>query len=587
MSPHSAPPGRNPGSDQTNFVRRPGQTVAELIAGYLAWRGVERVYGLCGGHIQPIWDELARLGVTIVDVRHECAAVYMAHAEAELTGRPAVAMVTAGPGLTNAVTGLANASTSRAPVLLLSGRPPRPQTGRGALQELPQRAIVAPLCRAALTADRAREVLPRLDEAMLAAAGWDAPPGPVYLDFPTDLLTEHLQPRDTADWVPAPARPPEIPPSPAGLARARDLIAAARRPVVIAGREARAAGPELASLLADAGIPYLDSGESRGVLPPDHPSVVSAARGRAMREADLVITLDRNLNFQLAYGSSAAFSPAARFLRVARHASQFADNRRGDVELQCSIRAFVAALAGGLTPVKLDEAWTTELRAAHLTATRKLAMRAQEIPPGADGFMHPYRLLHEVSRFLDPDAAVVADGGDILSFARVALSARTYLDCGALGCLGVGVPFANAAALLAPGRQVVAVIGDGAFGFTAMEIDTAVRHALAPVYVIANNQAWNIEKTDQLQRFGGRAVGVDLPGCRYDRLAESLGAAGRRVTDADELPEALAWAGDHAPAVLDVLVTQDARSPDSLSGVAVVPPDQALTKWQLAEEGRA
>lgn len=588
MSPRSAPPDRNSGSDEAGFARRPGQTVAELIAGYLRWRGVQRVYGLCGGHIQPIWDALARLGVAIIDVRHECAAVYMAHAEAELTGRPAVAMVTAGPGLTNAVTGLANASTSRAPVLLLSGRPPRPQTGRGALQELPQRAIVAPLCRAALTADRAREVLPRLDEAVLAAAGWDAPPGPAYLDFPTDLLTEHLQPRDTAGWVPAPAQPPEIRPSPAGLARARDLIAAARRPVVIAGREATAAGPELARLLAGTAIPYLDSGESRGALPADHPSVVSAARGRAMREADLVITLDRNLNFQLAYGSSAAFNPEARFLRVARHASQFADNRRGDVELQCSVPAFVAALAdGGLGPATFDEGWTAELREAHLAATRKLAQRAQEIPPGADGFMHPYRLLHEVSRILEPDAAVVADGGDILSFARVALSARTYLDCGALGCLGVGVPFANAAALLAPGRQVVAVIGDGSFGFTAMEIDTAVRHGLAPVYVIANNQAWNIEKTDQRQRFGGRTVGVDLPGCRYDRLAQSLGAAGRRVTNADELPQALAWAGDHAPAVLDVLVTQDAQSPDSLSGVAVVPPDQALTKWQLAEEGRA
>ena len=586
MSQHSALPDRNPGMDETGPVR-PGQTVAELIAGYLRWRGVQRVYGLCGGHIQPVWDELAKLGVAIVDVRHECAAVYMAHAEAELTGHPGVALVTAGPGLTNAVTGVANASVSRAPLLLLSGRPPRPQTGRGALQELPQRAIVAPLCRAALTADRAREVLPRLDQAVLAAAGWGDPPGPAYLDFPTDLLTERVQPRDTADWVPAPAQPPEILPSPAGLARARDLIAAARRPVVIAGREARAAGPELASLLADAGIPYLDSGESRGVLPQDHPSVVSAARGRAMREADLVITLDRNLNFQLAYGSSAAFSPSAKFLRVARHASQFADNRRGDVELQCSVPSFVDALADGFRPAKLDQDWTASLREAHLAAARKLATRARTLPPGSDGFMHPYRLLHEVGRFLEPDAAVVADGGDILSFARVALSARTYLDCGALGCLGVGVPFANAAALLAPGRQVVAVIGDGSFGFTAMEIDTAVRHGLAPVYVIANNQAWGIEKTDQLQRFGGRAVGVDLPGCRYDRLAESLGAAGRRVTSADELSEALTWAREHAPAVLDVLVTQDAQSPDSTSGVAVVPPDQALTKWQLAEEQRA
>jgi acetolactate synthase I/II/III large subunit len=586
MSQQSARPDLSPAQDKPDSVRQPGQTVAGLIARYLRWRGVERAYGLCGGHIQPIWDELAQLGVAIIDVRHEAAAVYMAHAEAELTGRPGLALVTAGPGVTNAVTGIANAAVSRVPLLLLSGRPPRPQTGRGALQELPQRAVVAPLCRAALTADRVREVLPQLDEALLAAMGWDNPPGPAYLDFPTDLLTERVGSRDTADWVPAPARPPEILPAPADLARARDLVAAARRPVVIAGREARTAGPELAGLLGDAGIPYLDSGESRGVLPPGHPSVVSAVRGRAMREADLVITLDRNLNFQLAYGSAAAFSPAVKFLRVARYASQLADNRRGDVELQCSVPAFVHALAGQSSAAKLDEDWTASLREAHLAATQKLAQRAQAIPTGSDGFMHPYRLLHEVGRFLEPDAAVVADGGDILSFARVALSARTYLDCGALGCLGVGVPFANAAALLAPGRQVVAVIGDGSFGFTAMEIDTAVRHGLAPVYVIANNQAWGIEKTDQLQRFGGRTVGVDLPGCRYDQLAESLGAAGRRVTSPDELPAALAWARDHAPAVLDVLVTQDAQSPDSISGVAVVPPDQALTKWQLAEERR-
>jgi acetolactate synthase-1/2/3 large subunit len=568
-------------------VQQPGQTVAELIARYLRWRGVRRVYGLCGGHIQPLWDALARLGVSIIDVRHECAAVYMAHAEAEITGQPGVALVTAGPGLTNAVTGVANASTGRAPVLLLSGRPPRPQTGRGALQELPQRAIVAPLCRAALTADQRREVLPRLDEALLAAVGATAPPGPAYLDFPADLLAERTLPVDTADWTAAPVAPPEILPDPACLERAIDAIAAARRPVVIAGREARAAAPELANLLGAEGIPYLDSGESRGVLPDGHPSEVYAVRGRAMREADLVITLDRNLNFQLAYGSTAAFNPAGKLLRVARYSSQLSDNRRGDVEVQCSVRAFVTALAGAISLPELDRDWVASLRAAHLAAALRLAGQARALPPGADGFMHPYRLLDEVRRFLAPGAVVVADGGDILSFARVALTARTYLDCGALGCLGVGVPFANAASLLSPGQQVVAVIGDGAFGFTAMEVDTAVRHGLAPVYVIANNQAWNIEKSDQVERFAGRAVGVDLPGCRYDQLAVAVGAAGRRVTDPGELPSALAWAQDHAPAVLDVMVTQDARSPDYASGLATVPPDQALTKWQLAEERRS
>jgi acetolactate synthase-1/2/3 large subunit len=575
-----------PGCLADSPALRPGQTVAELVAGYLHWRGVRRVYGLCGGHIQPVWDALARLGVAVIDVRHECAAVFMAHAEAEITGTPGVAIVTAGPGLTNAVTGIANASAGRAPVLVLSGRPPRPQTGRGALQELPQRAVVSPLCRAALTADQPREVLPRLDEAMLAAAGATLPPGPAYLDFPTDLLTGPVEPADTADWTPAPATVPELLPDPVSLARAAGLIEAARRPVVIAGREARAAAGELASLLSETGLPYLDSGESRGVLPPGHPSEVFAARGRAMREADLVITLDRSLNFQLAYGSAAVFNAGAKFVRVARYSSQLSDNRRGDAEVQCSVRAFAAALAGQLTLSRLDRDWGTALRSAHLTAARRLTEQARSLPAGSDGFMHPYRLLDEVRRFLEPDATVVADGGDILSFARVALTARTYLDCGSLGCLGVGVPFANAAALLAPGRPVVAVIGDGAFGFTAMEVDTAVRHRLRPVYVIANNQAWNIEKTDQVQRYAGRAVGVDLPGCRYDQLAAAVGAAGRRVTDPGELPAALDWAREHAPAVLDVRVTQDAQSPDSASGVAAVPADQALTKWQQAEEQR-
>jgi acetolactate synthase-1/2/3 large subunit len=510
----------------------------------------------------------------------------MAHADAEITGQPAVALVTAGPGLTNAVTGIANASTGRAPVLVISGRPPRPQAGRGALQELPQRDIVAPLCRAALTAQVAREVLPRLDEALLAAAGATLPPGPVYLDFPTDLLTEPVPAAAVAGWRPAPAAAPELLPDPASLTRAADLLEAAARPVVIAGREARQAAPELAAWLDQTGIPYLDSGESRGVLPSGHPSEVYAARGRAMREADLVITLDRNLNFQLAYGSTAAFNPDGKFLRVARYSSQLSDNRRGDAEVQCSVRAFCTGLAGKLGLAGLDRDWVSSLRSAHLTAAGRLTERIRSLPPGADGYMHPYRLLDEVRRFLPADAAVVADGGDILSFARVALTAPTYLDCGSLGCLGVGVPFANAAALVAPERPVVAVIGDGAFGFTAMEVDTAVRHGLRPVYVVADNQAWNIEKADQIERFGGRTVGVDLPGARYDELAVALGAAGRRVTDPGELPGALAWAADNAPAVLNVRVTQDARSPDSASGLATVPPDQALTKWQQAEEQR-
>lgn len=559
-------------------------TVAELVAQYFVWRGVERVYGLCGGHIQPIWDAMARRGIAIVDVRHECAAVYMAHAEAELTGRPGIALVTAGPGLTNAVTGLANASVSRAPVVLLCGRPPRPQTGRGALQELPQDLVVAPLCRTTLTVDNPRRVLAQLDRVMMAAAGYDAPPGPAYLDFPTDVLDEMVRPTDVQSWVLTSIGPPDVMPSPLDVARARQLVASARRPLVIGGRGVREVSGRLTTLIQGSGMPYVDSGESRGALAIDHPNVVSAVRGLAIREADLVITLDRNLNFQFAYGSPAVFHPDAKFLRIASYASQLSDNRRGTVELRCSVAGFVDSIGDHLNVPDLDTEWVDSLRVANGNAVQRLAEISETASLGSDGFMHPYQLMLAINNFVDEETVIVADGGDTLSFARVALNPPPRLDSGALGCLGVGLPFANAAAMSLPGRLVLAVIGDGSFGFSAMEVDTAVRHRLNVVYVVANNQAWNIEKTDQLQRYDGRTVGVDLPGCRYDLLAEALGASGRRVTSPADLPAALAWAQQNTPAVLDVLVTQDVPSPDSRAGLATVPTLQAITKWQQSEE---
>jgi acetolactate synthase-1/2/3 large subunit len=184
---------------------------------------------------------------------------------------------------------------------------------------------------------------------------------------------------------------------------------------------------------------------------------------------------------------------------------------------------------------------------------------------------------------LTDGSVAVADGGDILSFARVGLKPVDYLDCGALGCLGVGVPFAIAAALHRPDQPVIAVIGDGSFGFTALEVDTAVRHGARAVFVVANNEAWNIERHDQVDRFDNNLVGVDLPGCRYDLLARSLGAHGERVEDPGELADALKRALDKAPAVVDVVVSRQAKSPDYLGGLAAVPPRQAVGSWSAAE----
>lgn len=565
-----------------------GSTAADVIAHRLRAQGVERVYGLCGGHIQPLWDAISRAGIDIVDVRHEAAAVYMAQAAADLTGELGVALVTAGPGLTNAVTAISNAWVSRSPVLVISGRPPRPQTGMGAMQDIAQAEIVRPICRNVEQVSECHHVLARTDKAIAAALGGaTGATGPSYIDFATDLLDEVVPSVDIRNHATGRRVPVDLPPSAEAIEAAVSLVRASRRVVVISGRSVRQAAHELRRFLDEADVLYLDSGESRGVIRGDVPGYVPAVRGRAMKEADLVITLGRRLDFQLGYGSEAVFSPSTRFLRVGTCFEETGENRRGDVEIHGTTRLVLAALsARGATPKEPDHAWLREMRVANRERVEASAAKHAQLATGSDGRMMPQYLIGAINEILNDDSVVIADGGDILSFARVGLRPVDYLDCGALGCLGVGVPFGIAAALERPGVPVVAVIGDGSFGFTAMEIDTAVRHQAPAVFVVANNEAWNIERHDQQDRFSGNLVGVDLPGCRYDELARSLGAYGERVEDPHTLGAALARAMSNAPAVVDVLVTRDAKSPDYMSGLAVVPPRHAVATWNEAEMAR-
>lgn len=563
------------------------RTFASLVAEFLARRGVRRVYGLCGGHIQPIWDEIARAGIQIVDVRHESAAVYMAQAQADLTGSFGVAMVTAGPGLTNAVTGIANASVSRSPVLVISGRPPRPQAGMGALQDIPQGYLVRPICRRVETVSERHHVLPLLEATVRAAEGVGTPAGPAYIDFPTDLLREVVTDADVDDRLFEPRVPEKPVPSQDVISTAAALIQERKRLLVISGRGAREASAELAAFLQTSGALYLDTTESRGVIPLDHPAAVPAARAKVMAEADVVITVGRKLDFQLAYGSPAVFATDVRFVRLGTSSDELSDNRRGNAELRGDVSATLKALLeADAVPERPDAAWIESMRAYNREKTEKFMAGLGRQSRGSDGRMHPQSLLAALNEFIDGDTIVVADGGDILSFARAALRAETYLDPGALGCLGVGVPFATSAALNFPDRRVIAVIGDGSFGLTAMEIDTAVRSGARAVFVVANNEAWGIERNDQLVGYDGNLVGVDLPGCRYDLVAEGLGAYAQRIERPEDLPDAIECALENAPALLDVAVTKEAESPDFKNGLAGVPDRQALEAWDRAEKRR-
>jgi len=561
-------------------------SVAGWIAQVLKARGVDRIFGLQGGHIQPIWDHAAKLGIRIVDVRDEGAAVHMAHAHAELTGGLGVAMATAGPGVTNCVTGIANASLARAPVLLIGGCMPRPQANMGPLQDIPHVEIMRPVTRYARTARVPEQVLRELDEAIARALGDMGEPGPSYIEVPTDVLrvrvSDTLIPRD---WIDAkPARRPV--PSSEAITAAVQAIREARRPLVVSGRGARGAGSALCRFLDASRAVYLDTQESRGLVPPEHPAVVGAVRAAAMAQADLVITLGRKLDYQLGFGSPAVF-PDARFLRIADNAGELIDNRRGTPELLSAVDLALEALTAGLEndAGTRDEAWLEGLRDKHRA---RIAKSAETSAPktGGDGKIHPMAIFEAIAEVAARDYIAVADGGDLLSFARVGLAASTYLDAGAFGCLGVGVPFAIAAALAHPGRQVISVNGDGAFGINAMEIDTAVRHEAKAVFIVSNNAAWNIERYDQEANYGGRVVGTVLRHSDYAAMARALGAHGERVEDPAELSAAIRRGLENAPAVIDVVTSQDAVSSDAQKGLGFVPDYQALMAWDEAERRR-
>jgi acetolactate synthase I/II/III large subunit len=558
-------------------------SVAGLVARLLKARGVKRVFALCGGHIMPIWMRLDAEGIRIIDVRDERAAVHMAQAHAELTGELGVALVTAGPGMTNAITGIANAHVSRAPVLVMSGASPGAQENRGGLQDLDHTQLVRTITRYARTVREPSLALAELDEAVARAFGDGGEPGPAYIDFPTDTLRAIVpKPLQLEEQLRAKPRPVAFP-DPAQIVDAVDLLWSARRVLVISGRGARGAATELTALLDRLGAVYLDTGESRGLVPDTHPAVVGAMRGAVMGDADVVLTVGRRLDFQLAYGSPAVFK-SAKFVRIGDISAETRDNRRGAVEILASpvetLRALVQQAGNRVSEV--DRNWAARLRSSHEERARKLQQTMSSAPAGSDGRLHPNRVLSALQQAIGNDAVVITDGGDFLSFARVGLSAPLMLDPGPFGCIGIGVPYGIAASLAFPDKPVVVATGDGAFGFNAIEIDTAVRHKAPVLIVVANNGAWQIEVHDQAVTHG-KVVGTRLQFSDYAAMARSFGMHAERVETEEQLGPAIERALARRPALLDMVVTPEAISSDAKTGLAWVPDLQPLAAWDDAE----
>ncbi|KQT58476.1 acetolactate synthase [Methylobacterium sp. Leaf456] len=558
-------------------------SVAAVVARSLKARGVDRVFALCGGHIMALWMRLDAEGIRIVDVRDERAAVHMAQAHAEVTGGLGVALVTAGPGMTNAITGIANANVSRAPVLVLSGTNTRPQENRGGLQDLDHTHLVRTITRYARTVREPALALAELDEAISRALGEGGEPGPSYIDFPADtlrgLVPKAIQMAEHMEAKPRVA----VRPDPDRIAAAVELLWSARRVLVISGRGARGAGPELVSLLDRLGAVYLDTGESRGLVPDSHASVVGAMRGAVMTDADVVLTVGRRLDFQLAFGSPAIFGNA-KFVRIADTPAELRDNRRGAVEILSDAGAALKAIveAAGNRESGVDRDWAGKLRAGHEQRAQKLKQTMASAPAGKDGRLHPNRVIAALQDAIDDNSIVVTDGGDFLSFARIGLSAPIMLDPGPFGCIGVGVPYGIAASLAHPDRTTLVATGDGSFGFNAIEMDTAARHGAPVLIVVANNGAWQIEVHDQTVTHG-KVVGTKLAFSDYAAMARALGMHGERVEREEDLGPAIQRALANRPALLDVVVTPEAVSSDAKTGLAWVPDLQPLAAWDDAE----
>jgi acetolactate synthase-1/2/3 large subunit len=518
-------------------------TGGQLVARTLKQGGVGHVFTLCGGHILPIYDGCLSEGIAVIDTRHEQAAAHAGDAYARLTRDIGVAIVVPGPGVTNAVTGVANAYAARSPLLLIGGAAPLGLRGLGALQETEQIALLKPITKGAWTVSETRQIPEVLTTAMRTAVS--GRPGPVFVEIPVDLLMTTIEDRLAAiptGYVHRTRATVEA----ATLGRLEALLASAERPVVMAGGGVYwdDAGKSLAAFAERAGVPVFMNGAGRGALATDHPSAFSQTRGWALSHADVVLVLGTPLDFRLGYGRPPTFAADAKVAMIDVDPAELGRNRALELGIAGDIDAILRQLTEGLGANlgARSAPWRAELRWREGEARAKLV----ELAATDQAPISHYRWAWEVACAVTRDTIVVGDGGDVVNCAAKFVPIDRmgqWMDPGPLGCLGVGPSFALTAKLLRPDQRVLLVSGDGAFGLNGMELETAVRFKLPFTCVIGNDGGWGQIRSPQVSFFGERrTVATSLPTTRYDLMVEALGGRGAYVTDPGEIGPVLARA---------------------------------------------
>jgi thiamine pyrophosphate-dependent acetolactate synthase large subunit-like protein len=517
----------------------------DLVARVLKEAGVAHAFTLCGGHILPIYDGCLTEGIRLIDVRHEQAAAHAADAYARLTRNVGVAVVTAGPGVTDAVTGVANAYSARSPLVLIGGAAPLGLRGLGALQEIEQVALLRPITKGSWTVSETRQIPEVLTTAIRTAL--TGRPGPVFVEIPVDLLLNRVEDR----LAPIPTRyvhRTPIVPDTETLIQLRDLVTRAERPLVLAGGGVYwdGAAAALDAFATRAGVPVFMNGAGRGTLPSAHSHAFAQARGWALAHADVVLVLGAPLDFRLGYGRAPSFAEDATVCMVDCDPQELGRNRPLALGVTGHIGRVLAQLVDML-PASRPARWE-EWRSRLLLKEREARERLEVAGASAQVPISHYRWAAEIARVVTPDTIVVGDGGDVVSCASRMVPLQVpgqWLDPGPFGCLGVGPSFATVAKLLHPDRRVLLIAGDGAFGLNGMEMETAVRFGLPLTCIIGNDGGWGQIRNPQLSFFGeNRAVSTALPQTRYDLMVEALGGRGVLVTEPHEIAPALGRALD-------------------------------------------
>ena len=513
--------------------------------------GVRHVFTLSGGHIFPFLDACHQEGIGLVDVRHEQNAGFAAEGWARIDRSLGVAVVTAGPGVTNVISPLAQASFNRAPVLTLAGRAPGFRWGQGSLQEIDHVPFVHPVAPAETVTETARA-----GTAVIAAAvaATTAPRGPRFLDFPLDVLFNMA---DFGFDVPE-VTVPDL--DGAAVDEIARLLSQSERPVVIAGSNVWMDGAEeaLRSFVEAAEVPVFMNGQGRGCVPADHRLAFSRSRSRALKEADLVIVAGTPLDFRLGFGQG--FN---NLVHLDSHPDLISQHSEPTASIGAPLDSVFDALATAVGKPLDTKSW---IEALSETEEQKRAGAQAELRSDASP-IHPMRVYGELVPLLDRDAIVIGDGGDFVSYAGREVPSYEpgcWLDPGPFGCLGVGPGYAMAARLAHPDRQIVLLYGDGAIGFSASELESLVRHKLPVVCVIGNNGIWGLEK-HPMKGLYGYDVAADLaPGIRYDEMMKSFGGGGELVSTPNEIAPAIKRAFDSGePTVVNVLTDPDVAYPRS------------------------